>query len=217
MKKNLIAILCLSLLLTSCASTHQFHGAATGSYLGGMFGSAIGGIMKGRRGSHAGTLIGMVAGGVVGAAATVPKTNSSARGGEDPEFEEDVTYTAPRPRRQMVEAAKVSDFIEVTNVRFVDPSQNQCLNAGETGHIEMEIYNRSERAIHDVTPLIKCNNRHIIISPPAIISRLAPGEGVNYRAAVRAKSKLKAGEAVFSVSFGDNHKPNKQFKLALGR
>ena len=72
MKKLFITLLASTLLLTSCTTSEQFFGTATGASLGGMFGSAIGGITGGRRGHNAGALAGMVIGGVIGAAATAP-------------------------------------------------------------------------------------------------------------------------------------------------
>ena len=80
MKKTLIAAFSAALIMmSSCQSASQFYGVATGASVGGMFGSAIGAISGGWRGSNVGRLAGMAIGGVVGAAATAPKTTKESR------------------------------------------------------------------------------------------------------------------------------------------
>lgn len=66
MRKNVITIISLVLLVSSCG-TYTGAGAYTGMTLGSILGSAIGGLSDGPRGSDLGTIVGMAGGAVIGA------------------------------------------------------------------------------------------------------------------------------------------------------
>lgn len=208
--KKLSLLLCCALLLTSCTSS-QFGAVATGSSVGGMFGSAIGGILGGPRGSHVGAAMGMILGGAGGAAVTAKKNDNIAKNnGSIEEYDEiygtpadDVTYRKAR-KSSPSDNNRWTD-IEVKNVVFSDDNENRALDAGEEVYVSFEIYNRGDATLFDVAPLITCDSRYISVSPAATIAAIEPGQGIRYRAMVRASSKLKDGKTVFKIIFGNTY------------
>lgn len=212
---TLIAALVLSGALTSC-SYNQFGAIASGSSLGGMFGSSIGGLMGGPRGSDKGTLAGMVIGGVAGAVVTSQQNKKSTP--DTPPVDDDMTYR-PSQRRanhnEPVEYGTYSsptyprssartelEYIEVTGIKFLDANNNHCLDPNESAFVQMDIYNRGDKTLYNVAPQINCSNNKVLISSAAIIEKITPGNGVRYKAAVRAPRRLRDKELTFSVNFG---------------
>ncbi|MBR1711944.1 MAG: hypothetical protein IJ722_00880 [Alloprevotella sp.] len=204
--KKLCLLLCSAALLSGC-SYNQFGAVASGSGIGGMFGSAIGGILGGHRGSDAGAVIGMVVGGATGAAVSSGIENSRERRSHNtaqaPDYgrHDDVTYS----RTPSAPAGGRGDWalLDVVNVNFSDRNGNRALDAGEEAYLTFEIYNRSERTLYDIAPQISCSSSQVQVSPSAIISAIAPHQGVRYKAVVRASRRLKSGSVQFSVAFGD--------------
>lgn len=193
------------LLLASGCTTAHMTGAFAGGSLGAIFGSSIGGLIGGPRGADAGRAIGLLTGTAVGTAAADAATSKrrpdTSRPAPDKACEryDDIAYDSyPSP----VPPTNRWGYIEVTNVTFADADGNHVLNAGEHAYVSFEIYNRGDRTLHDVAPVIACDNRRIRISPTAIISALPPGRGTRYRAAVLADRRLRTGEVRFTVSFG---------------
>lgn len=219
MKKLSTLLLCAAL-LTSC-TFRQYEGVATGSTLGGLFGSAIGGLLGGYDGYEKGTVIGMVAGGVAGAV-VADKADKKAQeryessrynrdyayGNRDYAYDNDGYYydnsiSYGRSERYDYESMNRWADLDIVNVQFKDRNGNRTLEAGEEVFVTFDIRNRGRQTLYNVAPRIATNNRHISVSPPAIISTLSPGQGVRYKAAVRASRGLKNGEAIFTVTFGN--------------
>lgn len=206
--------LCLSLLcLLSSCSYNQMAGVATGGSLGAIFGSSIGGLLGGPRGSDVGSLVGLMAGGALGAAATTEqskeidneRTESYSAYRAPHHYTEDIQYGySDRPAAHR-ENPSVSGwaYLEVTNLRFTDSNNNRCIDAGEKAYIIMDIYNRGNAPMRNVAPQVSCDNRRITISPTAIVSVLPPGSGIRYKAALVADGRLKSGQSLFTVSFGE--------------
>lgn len=205
MKKTILTLCVLAVTLSSCSSS-QFSGVVAGSSLGGLFGSSIGGLVGGPRGHDAGAVIGMVAGGMAGAAATAPRDNSSSssssyRSSSSSYDSDDIDYSSYRSTRRPATASRW-DCLEVSNIRFSDSNDNRCLDAGERVSIVMDIYNRGSETLYDVAPQVTCDNRRIVISPTAIVSRLEADQGFRYTVEVIAPRNLRSGLATFSVAFG---------------
>lgn len=219
MKKLSTLLLCAAL-LSSC-TFRQYEGVATGSTLGGLFGSAIGGLLGGYDGYEKGTVIGMVAGGVAGAV-VADKADKKAQeryessrynrdyayGNRDYAYDNDGYYydnsiSYGRSERYDYESMNRWADLDIVNVQFKDRNGNRTLEAGEEVFVTFDIRNRGRQTLYNVAPRIATNNRHISVSPPAIISTLSPGQGVRYKAAVRANRGLKNGEAIFTVTFGN--------------
>lgn len=219
MKKLSTLLLCAAL-LSSC-TFRQYEGVATGSTLGGLFGSAIGGLLGGYDGYEKGTVIGMVAGGVAGAVVAdkadkkVQERYESSRYNRDYAYENrdyaydndgyyyDNSISYGRSERYDYESMNRWADLDIVNVQFKDRNGNRTLEAGEEVFVTFDIRNRGRQTLYNVAPRIATNNRHISVSPPAIISTLSPGQGVRYKAAVRASRGLKNGEAIFTVTFGN--------------
>lgn len=218
MKKLSTLLLCAAL-LSSC-TFRQYEGVATGSTLGGLFGSAIGGLLGGYDGYEKGTVIGMVAGGVAGAV-VADKADKKAQeryessrynrdyayGNRDYAYDNDGYYydnsiSYGRSERYDYESMNRWADLDIVNVQYKDRNGNRTLEAGEEVFVTFDIRNRGRQTLYNVAPRIATNNRHISVSPPAIISTLSPGQGVRYKAAVRASRSLKNGEAIFTVTFG---------------
>ena len=201
MKKTIIAAMSAVLILMSgCQSASQFYGVATGASVGGMFGSAIGAISGGWRGSNVGRLAGMAIGGVVGAAATAPKTTKESRtsdyynGYDYNDYHQNNSYSP------------YSD-ITIENIRLVESLNNNSIDAGEHAKLIFDIRN------------IVSGTKQIYLSPTAIVSELGPGRAVRYQAEVVATNKLKDGVADFNISFsnGDQLYTVSSFQIATRR
>ncbi len=197
-RKITLAAVAALLLLSGCASSNQFYGAATGASLGGLFGSAIGGITGGRRGHDMGTVVGMAVGAAVGAAATAPKTR-------DRDYRSSDYYNGygDEDYRQNSAYSPYAD-IEVDDIRFVDPNRTNCIDAGEHAKLSFVLRNRGNQYAYDLAPVITVTGtKQIYLSPTAIISELAPGGAVRYQAEVVATNKLKTGTVDFAISLSD--------------
>lgn len=213
--------MCSAALFSSCTD-HQLGGVMVGGSLGGMFGSCIGGASGGWYGHHTGGAIGTVAGAMLGAAVTAPQQPATPREGYAPRGNSDgytrdggyaaapydevdyatypsATYSAPSRHA----AATPWQMLEVVNARLVERNENRALDAGEHAFLTMEIYNRSGETLYNVAPQITCDNRKIIISPPALVGALPAGEGFRYRAEVIAPRRLRDGYATFTIAFGE--------------
>ncbi len=203
MKKIAIVMLGLALTLSSCTTTSQFYGAATGASLGGLFGSAIGGITGGRHGHNVGTLAGMAIGGVLGAAATAPKTEDGNYRTSD--YYGDYESGDYRQNNSYSPFAK----LEIENMRLIeeDDWNNGMIDAEEHSKIVFDIRNTGDEYVYNIAPVITVSGtKQIYLSPTAIVSELAPGRAVRYQAHVVATRKLKNGVADFSVGFSDGKK-----------
>ena len=122
MKKTLFtALTATALLMSSCQSMNQFYGAATGASIGGMFGSAIGGLSDGPRGSDLGTVVSMAVGGIIGAAATAPKTDDGNYRSSDYYYDYDMD-----DYRQNNAYSPYAN-IEIAEMRFVDENNNRAM------------------------------------------------------------------------------------------
>lgn len=211
MKKTLAMVLGASMLLmSSCASTNQFYGAATGASLGGMFGSAIGAVTGGWRGSNVGTIAGMAIGGVIGAAATAPKVNKENRTSD---YYNGYDYGDYRQNNSYSPFSS----IHVENIRLAETLSNNCIDAGEHAKLIFEIRNMGSEFVYDIAPVITVSGtKQIYLSPTAIISELGPGRAVRYQAEVVATNKLKNGVADFNISFsnGDQLYTVSSFQIA---
>lgn len=223
MHKWLAFPLAMLLLLSSC-SYRQFNAVATGSSVGGMLGSSIGGLAGGPRGYDTGTLAGMVIGGAIGAAVTAPKQNESdsrtSTAGDVYETEE-VRYGTYRSPKYTAPAATRVDLseLEICNVHFLDVNNNARLDLDEEACIVMDIYNRGNRTLYNVTPTITCSSRRVCISPAATVNSLQPGQGIRYRASVKATRRVKDEAVLFYVNFGSGKQTvkAKTFKILTGR
>ena len=211
MKKTIfVALVGSALLLSSCQSMNQFYGMATGASIGGLFGSAIGGIADGPRGSDLGTVAGMAIGGIIGAAATAPKTDDGNYRSSD--YYYDYGTDDYRPNNAYSPYANV----EIADMRFVDENNNHVLDAGEHAKLVFIIRNMGHDYVYDIAPVITVSGtKQIYLSPTAIIKDLAPGKAVRYQSEVIATRKLKNGVADFSIglSDGDNLYTLSSFQL----
>ncbi len=217
-----LTLLLPALLATGC-SYNQFSAVTTGSSLGGLFGSTIGGLVGGPRGADAGAVVGMLAGGVAGAAATASHesknaaqtTSRASRYADEVEYG---TYDTPDYRSRMRQASKW-EYVEVGGVKFLDANNNRRLDPGESAFIVIDIYNRGNATLYNVTPVISCDSRRVLVSPPAIVSEIPSGRGVRYKAEVRAQGRLRQGQIVFKVSFGTGKQTvtAKTFSVPAGR
>lgn len=194
---SLVALLFVS---SSC-TTKQYLGVATGSALGGMLGSSIGGIMSGPRGSDKGTLAGMVVGGIVGAAVTAEQNQSSASSSNSTTNRKASSEIAYGTYSHDTSLTSDLGYIEVTNVCFLDTNDNQCLDPSEEAYIEMEIYNRGDNTLYNLTPQIVCSNSKVRFSTPATVSSISSGSGVRYKSAVIAPKHLSEETLQFTVYF----------------
>lgn len=201
-------------LLCGCTN-RQLAGVSVGGSFGAIFGSSIGGLMGGPRGADAGTAIGLATGAAIGAAVTQERSERPARADNSRKrrtdtYDDDLyaDYASAKPARQHTPQGSTASapsrwsYLEVSNVRFLDSNGNRCLDSGEHAWVVMDIHNRGSRTLRDVAPVVACESRRVAVSPTAIVSELAPGAGIRYKAAVLAYRKLRDGSLRFTVSFG---------------
>lgn len=202
MKKTVfVALTATALLMSSCQSMSQFYGATTGASIGGMFGSAIGGLADGPRGHDLGRVAGMAIGGIIGAAATAPKTDDGNYRSSD------YYYDYDRDDYRQNNAYSPYGNIEIEELRFVDDNNNRALDAGEHAKLVFIIRNTGRDYVYDIAPVITVSGtKQIYLSPTAIVKELAPGKAVRYQSEVVATNKLKNGAADFSIGFSDGDK-----------
>lgn len=208
----MLMVLC-ALVPVSCTTERQFHGTVAGSMVGGMFGSSIGGLMGGWRGSDAGTVAGMLIGGAVGSAVTDPRTRSNV----DEPYEQRSDDVGRKSRYEYLETPL--DDVVIEELRFIDTNHNRRLDAEERCKFIFHLYNRGDRTVYDVTPLVTSDaGKRIIFSPPAIVSHLEPGQGVRYTIDVYGRSRLRRGQTTFRIDLSDGqHRINKRvFSLPTG-
>lgn len=215
--KALALLLLLSSTSTSC-SYREYSAITSGSSLGAIFGSSIGGLIGGPRGSDKGTLAGMVIGAAAGAAVVNQSKQKAERQARSADADADYdnayaaqrgngadvqygTYNTPSPANRMAAHSDLC-FLEVTHVHFLDSNNNQCLDPDESAFIEFDLYNRADHTLYNVTPLITCTNKRVLVSPAATVASIASGRGIRYKAAIRAPHRLRAGNLGFTVSFG---------------
>ena len=215
----LLSLLNISLLLSSC-SYSQYGAVASGSTLGGMLGSSIGGLMGGPRAPDKGTIAGMILGGAIGAAATAQQntakrhtpqpvqapnntdytddTYNSTGSNNDVQFStyNNPHYKAPRAAYDDVQ------YLEVSNLQFIDSNNNRRLDTDEKAYIVFDIHNRSNKILYNITPNIVCSSKRVVVSVPATITTILPGQGIRYKAAVVAIRRIKNQPLHFSISFG---------------
>lgn len=210
-----IIALCFALVFSSCASSNQFGAVATGASLGGMFGSSIGGLMGGPRGADKGTIAGMVIGGAIGAATTAQKKKSNTPVVINNDYYTDDTYKAsghsndvqygtynnPQYQSPYAQHSEVMD-LEVSNIHFLDDNNNQLLDNNEKAFIVFDIRNTSSKTLYNITPNLSCNSKRVVISAPATIAALLPGQAIRYKASVVAVRRLKQPHVQFTISFG---------------
>ncbi len=209
MKRSILSIavaLTASAVLVSSCSYGQFAAVSTGGGLGGMIGSSIGGIMGGPRGADKGTLAGVVIGGAIGAVVSsqaAERANNRQNDGHNGDVSgvQYDTYNLPQYR---IPAAANSDLaqLEVSNVNFLDANNNHRLDNGEKAYIVFDIYNRSGKTLCNVSPNITCNSKRVVISAPATVETILPGQGIRYTAAIVPTRKLRNEPLTFTVSFG---------------
>lgn len=242
-KRSLFVLLSLAVLLSSCTSYQQFGAVATGSSLGGMLGSSIGGLAGGYRGHVRGTIAGMIIGGAVGAAVTAPSEDRTSKKmgrakdaagevGRVQDMDDDVysgssysddevqygTYNSPSYQSPAATTSDL-DYIEVANVHFLDDNNNQALDRDEEAFLVMEIYNRGDKTLYNVTPQITCSSKRVLISPAATVNRMEPGVGIRYKAGVKPYRRIGDDYVTFTVSFSNGMQQvvAKTFRIRIGQ
>lgn len=203
MKKAWITCSLAALLLLIGCTDRQMMGTYMGGTMGGILGSSIGGLMGGPRGSDAGTLIGMLAGGALGSAVTAPRTEEGGGRAAEERRDYDEVYGHGRDvdeynRRRPAPSRRVGQ-LEIRNLRLLDENRDGRIERGERCKLVFTLYNRGNKPVYNLTPLITSDERRIRFSPPATIADLYPGKGVRYTSVVYSDRKLKNGEAHFSI------------------
>ena len=164
----------------------------------------------GPRGSDMGTVVGMAIGGIIGAAATAPKTDDGNYRSSDYYYDYDMD-----DYRQNNSYSPFAS-IEIEEMRFVDENNNKALDAQEHAKLVVIIRNTGRDYVYDIAPVITVSGtKEIYLSPTAIVKELAPGRAVRYQSEVVATKKLKNGNVDFSIGFshGDKLYTMRSFQL----
>ena len=148
-----------------------------------------------------GTVVGMAIGGIIGAAATAPKTDDGNYRSSDYYYDYDMD--------DYRENNAYSPFanIEIEELRFVDDNNNRALDAGEHARLVFIMRNTGRDYVYDIAPVITVSGtKEIYLSPTAIIKELGPGKAVRYQSEIIATKKLKRGKVDFSIGLSDGDK-----------
>lgn len=97
-------------------------------------------------------------------------------------------------------------MLELRSVQFVNSEGDMSLRRGEIAKIVAEIYNSSSDFLYGVQPMVieQTGNKHIFVSSPILVEKIAPGKGIRYTAMVKADQRIKDGEVRFAVSAKEN-------------
>lgn len=202
MNKLLLGLCVLMLLSTSCVTQNAgavMTGATIGNNVGGTIGGLIGDGNGGRhgafRGSSIGSLIGTVAGAVIANEMTKPR---------EPKQEE--VQVQRRPSSSHVQHLNDAQ-LKVRNIRFIDNGRNQTINSEETCKIIFEVFNESNRPVHNVVPIVEevSGMKKLYISPSTMVERIAPNDGIRYTATLEAGKRIKTGVAVIRVAIANEY------------
>lgn len=171
--------------------------------------------MGGPRGADKGTIAGMVIGSAIGAATTAQKKKGKAPTIKNYNYDTDDayngtgknsdvqygTYNSPQYQSPYAQHSEVMD-IEVSNIHFLDDNNNQRLDYDEKAFIVFDIRNTSSKTLYNITPNLTCNSKRVVISAPATVASLLPGQAIRYKASVIAVRRIKQPHVQFSISFG---------------
>lgn len=104
----------------------------------------------------------------------------------------------PHSGTMMMEEASIP-ALSIRNVRYV--GNGMTLTSNELAKVTVEVYNNSTSSLYNVQPTVieTTGNKHIFVSAPIIIEKIAPGKGIRYTAMVKADNRLKDGTAHFKV------------------
>ena len=91
--------------------------------------------------------------------------------------------------------------LELRSVRFVGKGNGLELHSGELAKVVVEVYNNTPEYMYNVRPMVMetSGNKHVFVSAPIIVEKIAPGKGIRYTAMVKADKKLKDGKVHFTV------------------
>lgn len=212
MRKLMSLLLISSLLLVSCATNRNSGGRpsagamATGAMIGGSVGNLIGGNVgynnRGWRGANRGSAIGSVVGTIAGAAIGAAVSSSQNQNRPSGQYVDNTSNRQNAAQRQTSITG-----LRIKNVRFIDQSRTQSVNANETSELIFDIVNESDRTAYGVVPIVEeiTGNKQISISPSTMISQIKPGEGMRYTANIYAGNKLKDGQITISIVITDEN------------
>ena len=215
MGRNLIAILFVALIMSSCASGRMGHPSAIagGAAIGGSLGSAVGGLIGehnrgwrgGYRGSAIGTIVGTVAGAAIGNALTAPRQERSDEGFQPITSRNESYSSSPSGKNTPPQVQSPASQLSIRKIRFIDDNRNHTIDAGENSKIIFEVMNNGQTPVYNVVPIVEqiSKMKHILISPSVMIEQILPGEGIRYTATVAAGERLKDGEVTFRVAVSD--------------
>lgn len=205
-------------------------GGILGAQFGSIIGSAIGGIGGGPRGSDIGTLVGMAGGAVAGAAiggvadraqqhryadraadraqyapavvADAPDGGFDPGNGGDDVIDFDGAIPSQPSLRVGTETPSPAPELEIRSVRFAGSGGDMAIRPDEMAKVVVEVYNNSGRSLYNVQPRVEetTGNRHIAVSAPITVEKIAPGMGIRYTAMVKTDRRLKDGTAHFRVT-----------------
>ncbi|MGP1476683.1 MAG: hypothetical protein ACTTJK_04370 [Phocaeicola sp.] len=199
MKKVVLSFFVLAVLISSCYGTMTGSPAAVsaGASIGGVLGSIIGDNADGWRGSQFGSLIGTVAGAAIGNAVSTPPKDKQNEGDYQEKTEQgyDDIYSDENGY------VNNESNLEIRNIRFIDDSRNQAIEAGESAKIVFDIVNVGNSPSYNIVPVIKelNKNKHLKFSPSRPISYMPQGNQIRYTMTIRADKRLRDGMAQFRI------------------
>ena len=106
--------------------------------------------------------------------------------------------------------------LELRSVRFVGKGNGLELHSGELAKVVVEVYNNTPEYMYNVKPMVMetSGNKHVFVSAPIIVEKIAPGKGIRYTAMVK-DDNLIVNISNYTVTFeGKNlEMPPKELEL----
>lgn len=110
-------------------------------------------------------------------------------------------FNGQRPMVEGLSEGWSGKAVEIRNARFIDDSKDGILSRGEMGRVIFEMYNRTDRTLYDIQPVVEAiGNKHVYVSPSVHVESLAPGKGIRYTALVKGDGSLKKGSVQLVAS-----------------
>lgn len=193
-KINWLLYMMIPVLFTGCATmdptSRTIVGSQVGMLAGTVTGAVIGHSVGGYRGEALGSFVGSVGGSIAGAAVASSQNQNQRNNG----------YSSRGDSRSYQRP-----YVVIEDIYLEDRNGNQMIDAGESCRISFIIRNDGRQAAYSIEPIIKTEGaRQLKLSSPAIIREIRPHGRVSYTITVHASSKLKSGEATFSIRLKDS-------------
>lgn len=241
---SIVLLICTALNSCDFTSSNNYMGTMAGAEIGGVVGEALGWMSTDRHDGPGkamlGSVIGTVAGAVIGNAITKdrPKYDNNYYDNQTYEYSERDNYRRndnddyqtgggysnnyiekkSRANRKDSHSYNYNDYSSfvIKNIYFEDEDGDGRVSRNETVNIIYEVTNTSNIYLNDVVLKVEAVDcgRNFALSPATTVN-IAPGETLRYKAKAFCKSKPSFNTATFRVSANNAKAGNASAELQI--